>query len=142
MDIQHTISLRGPSANEEVFFVYKGLTDGAGAVFQNRFEFRGQGGTASSPTPVQDVWYSVEIIYDSDANTADLLMRQGGDVFWDPGTITFFNTGNTNSISLFADSGSDVDYFIDNLTVWVPEPTTATLLAPLFMLITRRRLRA
>jgi hypothetical protein len=154
-DIQHEVLLRGPNVNQQMFFVYKGgknenqAAPSAPSPF-NCFSFRGAATQNSTFAPQAGVWYTVVIDFDFAASTFDGKIYQGSTLLWDPlGNQNFINNGNTNYFGLTADGTYDfsfvgvgdlanLEFNVDNIVVYIPEPAAALVAAPLGMLLLRR----
>jgi len=132
VDFQHDVHIRGPGADLEGFFVYKGTRNGVGDVVRDRFEVRGAT-TILGPAPVADVWYDIQFDFDFALGTMDVLVTQDGSVFWDPVAVSFVPNGHVNMIEFTADEL--VTLFVDDVLVegtvppTVPEPAALGLVA-------------
>jgi len=147
VDIQEAIQFRGPTAFHESFLVYKGTTDGTGALFSNRIELRTRGPanvstTTVSPHTIQkDTWYHINLQYNWANFILDGEVQANGSTYWDPApqSIAGGFDGNVNQIILSADSIPGTHFFFDNFFVDVPEPSSVALLGLGGLLLWRRR---
>jgi len=138
VDMQVAFAVRGPSAYEQTYFVYKAATNGLGAVDYSRWEQRAAS-ILTSPDVRKDIWYSVLIKYDFDANTSDAEVLRAGQAWWNPAVIAGFqNNGNTNDLFFETDNNPNFSIFVDNILI-IPEPATAGMLTLAGLLALRRR---
>jgi len=156
-DIQHAITLFGPSVNQNLFIVYKGAKNPNQAVQSppsgvNSISFRGSSGTQDSTfSPQPNVWYTVVLDFNFATSKFDGQIFQGSTLLWDPvGNRNFFANGNANNFVPQADNVFDGTYasigdvadlalVIDNVVVFVPEPATLGLIPLAGAILARRR---
>lgn len=146
LDLQDGFLFRGNAANKQFSFVYKANTNGLGAISQDGFEFRMNGSAVSNRLVegniLSDTWYHIRMELDFTANTLDGIITRGGTVFFNPGPLsTFQPNGNVNNLTIDADGSPDKTIFLDNFVVFIPEPASLALLAPLGIAMLRRHRR-
>ncbi len=131
VSMQSEVLVRGPLANQNFYFVYKGLSNPGGDILQNEFRLvYNSFNFITSTTPTANNWYRVTLDINFSTASIDALVTDlnTNTTFWDPAAVTGFNPdGNTNGLGLTA-TGPGQGFYLDNLSVQViPEPTSVAL---------------
>lgn len=140
VNIQHSLLFRGPDINKQFVIVYSGLTNNTdGAVTQSRWEIRGNNTTTTLNTVVENVWYSFSMLMNFNTNTIDTVILADGLPFATLSQSGFQGNGNVNNVNIDSDGTPDVDFFMDNFGVFIPEPASAGVMGLLGLAMLARR---